>query len=320
MSQLMYGLYPRIDKPNLLQQIMDKYKEQPRPPLLNPETKTPEPIPPPTELPGTQNVTTPYVADPFTDQITQNIIDDLDKKIESDLQKQTDSNIQQQLDADDSAEKSKIAQHVGDKGTNWFSQENIGSYAGAIANPLLAWLDSKAGNTGLTRIREKEVDEALSQNLGNRDRLLNESPEAIRRAKENSLREGMSNVANAGANAGAATSSNAGLGSGINSALIAGIQASAPMAQSTGNMQEAIANTYTQREQAQSDLENRIGRNTMDRGTLAEMTAYHQLNTGINSYKDMLDLIAGGGGVGNKFVKMLQGSVDDTTKSRIIRP
>lgn len=204
----------------------------------------------------------------------------------------------------------------GEKGINWGGLGTVMGIGGAIANPLLSYLDSTTGNTGLTRIREKEVDQALQQNLANRDSLLSQSPEANRLAKANALQMGRSGAINAASAAGASNMANAGMNGDMSSALIAGVQAAAPVAAATAGYDQALANTFTERANEQQVLNQQIGQNTMDRGTLAEMTAYYDQGDRQFNYRNILDLILGGQSVGNEIYDILAGRVNDKVTSK----
>lgn len=201
-----------------------------------------------------------------------------------------------------------------EKTVDWGALGTWMGIGGAVANPLLSILDRSAGNSNLERIREIEVDQALQQNLANRDQLLNQSPEANRLAKANALQMGRANAVNAGATAGASNMANAGMNGDISSALVAGVQAAAPIAQATQGYDQALANTFTERAQEQATLNQQIGQNTMDRGTLAEMTAYYDMGNNGFTYRNILDQIAGGQGLGAGMHDVLMKNFNANTK------
>jgi hypothetical protein len=195
----------------------------------------------------------------------------------------------------------------GESNVGWGNLGTLLGIGGAIANPLLSMLDSSQGNSSLERIREKEVDEALVQNLSNRDALQNQSPEATRIAKANALQMGKANAINAASSAGASAMANSGMGGDMNSALIAGIQQAAPVVQASQGYDQALSNTFTEREAQQANLNQQIGQNTMDRGVLADMTAYHDQGNNKFQYSNILDMIGGGQAVGAGIYDILAG-------------
>ena len=211
----------------------------------------------------------------------------------------------------------------GESNTDFGSMSNILGYAGAAANPLFTYLQGIGGSGGAEmvgdyqRFREKEVDEALVQNLSNRDALQNQSPEATRIAKANALQMGKGNAINAASSAGASAMANSGLGGDMNSALIAGIQQAAPVVQASQGYDQALANTFTEREAQQANLNQQIGQNTMDRGVLADMTAYHYAGgsdaQGLQ-WGNLLDYIVGGQEKGIQVADMLRGDGKQSAK------
>jgi hypothetical protein len=210
----------------------------------------------------------------------------------------------------------------GESNTNFGSMTNILGYGGAIANPLLSYLQGIGGGGAemvgdYQRFREKEVDEALVQNLSNRDALQNQSPEATRIAKANALQMGKANAINAASSAGASAMANSGMGGDMNSALIAGIQQAAPVVQASQGYDQALSNTFTEREAQQANLNQQIGQNTMDRGVLADMTAYHYAggsgSQGLQ-YSNVLDYLVGGQDKGMQIADMLRGDGKQTAK------
>lgn len=203
----------------------------------------------------------------------------------------------------------------GESNIGWDNLGTMLGIGGAVANPLLSYLNDSAGNSSLERIREVEVDQALDQNLSNRDALVNQSPEATRIAKANALQMGKSNAINAASSAGASAMANSGLGGDMNSALIAGIQQAAPVVQASQGYDQALANTFTEREAQQANLNQQIGQNTMDRGVLAEMTAYHDTGDNKFQYSNILDMIAGGQALGGGMYDMLAGR--NKTKAKV---
>lgn len=238
---------------------------------------------------------------------------DIDKQMQQAIANQQQQMQQQQFNNIKAPKKTTEA----DKGTDWFSGRNLFGIAGAVANPLLATLDRFSGNSNLERIREKEVDQALQQNLANRDSLLSQSPEANRLAKANALQMGRSGAVNAASATGASNMANAGMNGDMSSALIAGVQAAAPVAAATQGYDQALANTFTERANEQQVLNQQIGQNTMDRGTLAEMTAYYDRGNQGWTYRNMLDLIAGGQGVGDGMYRIFSGSANDKVKNKV---
>lgn len=194
--------------------------------------------------------------------------------------------------------------------------------AGAVINPLLpiAFGSGGAGNSGYTRFREKEVDEALIQNLVNRNALQSQSPEATRLAKANNLQMGRGNAVNAAANMGASAAANSGLGGDMNSALIQGIQSAAPVMQASQGYDQALSNAYTERTSEQLALNDQIGKNTMDRAVMADMTTYAATLGSGGADKvlpNLLDYVLGGASKGNSiydFIKNNKATVTDKTK------
>lgn len=168
----------------------------------------------------------------------------------------------------------------------------------ALANP---WGMAIGGGLGLLqaftqsnreddmiRIREKEVDQALNQNLANREALMQQSPEANRLAKANALQRGKATAVGQVANIAGGNIANSGLGGNVNSGAIAAAKA-APVAAAGAQYDNALANTYTKQAQEQAQLNQQLQQNTMQRGQLAEMTAYlDRLKNSRNNWLGML--------------------------------
>lgn len=152
-----------------------------------------------------------------------------------------------------------------------FSPQMIGMAVGGIQ----AIADNTLGGTKEIRKREKEVDQALQQNLQNRASLQAQSPEANRLAKAAQLQAGRAGAMAQAGNIGAGVATNSGLGGDVNSGQIAGVKAAAPVMQAAGQYDQALAGTYSDMAQEQGSLNNQLAQNTMQRGQLAEMTAYN---------------------------------------------
>jgi hypothetical protein len=202
----------------------------------------------------------------------------------------------------------------GKTNTQFFSGDNLMGYAGAIAHPLLSLLGNKFGNIGgkgqFERFREVEVDQALQQNLADRQNLQQQSPEANRLAKANNLQMGKANAVNSAAMSGASAAANAGLGGDMNSALIQGIQQAAPVMQASQGYDQALADTHSQKAQEQAQLNQQLAQSTMDRGVLADMTAYHArdgLSRGMQ-WGNLIPMLLGGQDMGMQVNQMIRGS------------
>lgn len=155
---------------------------------------------------------------------------------------------------------------------------------GAVAGIGQALADNLSGNSWQRR-REKEVDEALLQNLGNRERLLARNPEAERRLASMQVQNAMSGAQASAMNAAAGQGQYSGgdvefaAGAGArNSAMAQG--AAAPYAQQ-------LAGLYGQKAQDEAQIAGQLDQNTMQRGQLAEMTAYIE-DSGNNPFANLL--------------------------------
>lgn len=169
----------------------------------------------------------------------------------------------------------------------------------ALLQPLVSTEDP------LRRIREKEVNEALSQNLSNRNRLLQQSPEASRQMQAMALQRGRQGaLAQAGAVGGGLSGQTGFAGGDIASGNIAGIKASAPVMQASAPYDQALAQTYANKEQQVNTINQQLAGNTMDRGKLAEMTAYLD-NSQANPYNHLLSMILGGANAGTNFGELM---------------
>lgn len=152
-----------------------------------------------------------------------------------------------------------------------FSPQMIGMAMGGVQ----ALADNMLGGTEEIRKREKEVDQALNQNLANRASLQAQSPEANRRMKAAQLQAGKAGAMAQAGNIGAGVVTNSGLGGDVNSGQVGGVKAAAPVMAAAGQYDQGLADTYTQMAGEQANLNQQIGDNTMQRGQLAEMTAYN---------------------------------------------
>lgn len=125
------------------------------------------------------------------------------------------------------------------------------------------------------RRREKEVDQALQSNLQDRERVLNQTPEATRRAQAAQLNQGKSLAVQAAANVGAGQASQAGLSGGdTSSAVLSAVKAAAPVMQASQGYDAQLSGNYGQRDAAEANINNQAMQNTMMRGQLADMTHY----------------------------------------------
>lgn len=175
----------------------------------------------------------------------------------------------------------------------------IGALVGAGAGLLSSFLGSQQENE-MKRIREKEVDEALRQNLQDRQRLTMQSPEAVRQQQAMQLQSGRAGaLAQAGAIGAGSVGQSGFAGGDIGSGNIAGIKAGSPIMAAAGQYDQGLASLFGQRQQQENTLNQQLGANTMDRGRLAEMTAYTNQQTG-NPYQHLLTMIQGGANMGSK--------------------
>lgn len=178
----------------------------------------------------------------------------------------------------------------------------IGGFLG-LGNALLSPLINN--DDPLRRIREIEVDQALNQNLANRDRLLQQSPEAVRQMQAMALQKGRQGAIAQAGNIGAGTIASSGFGGGdVGSTNIAGIKAAAPILGVSAQYDQALANTYSQRQQQENAINQQLGANTMDRGKLAEMTAYLNDDTA-NPYKNWMSMVLGGANAGSQIESLI---------------
>jgi len=138
---------------------------------------------------------------------------------------------------------------------------------GAALGGLQA-LTQRGGENSLMRIRECEVDQALNQNLANRDALMQQLPQANRLAKANALQRGRAAAVGQVANIAGSNIANSGLGGDVTSGAIATAQA-APVAAAGAQYDQALAHTFSE----QAQLNQQISDNTKQRGQLAEMNA-----------------------------------------------
>lgn len=159
----------------------------------------------------------------------------------------------------------------------------------------------------LMRIREKEVDQALRQNKANRSRLLNQSPEAVRQQQSMGIQSGLAGAVSQAANVGAGQAASAGFAGGnVSSAQISGVKAATPVLQAAAPYQQAMANTYNDRQQQENTINQQLGGNTMDRGKLAEMTAYlDQQKT--DPYQHIMSMVTGGATAGTGLEALFAG-------------
>jgi len=154
------------------------------------------------------------------------------------------------------------------------SRDYMGALLGLGQSGASAFLQGGNGWQTIRR-REKEVDEALSNNVQDRDRILNATPEATRRAQAAQLNQGKSQAVQAAANVGAGMSSSAGLSGGdTNSAVLSAVKASAPVMQASAGYDSQLSQNFAGRDQADANINQQAMGNTMMRGQLAEMTNY----------------------------------------------
>lgn len=182
----------------------------------------------------------------------------------------------------------------------------VGALVGAGAGLLTSFLGSQQENE-MKRIREKEVDQALRQNLQDRQRLTLQSPEAVRQQQAMQLQNGRAGaLAQAGAIGAGSVGQSGFAGGDIGSGNIAGIKASAPIMAAAGQYDQGLASLFGQRQQQENTINQQLGANTMDRGRLAEMTAYTNQQTG-NPYQHLLSMIQGGANLGNGLDTLFRG-------------
>lgn len=182
----------------------------------------------------------------------------------------------------------------------------IGALIGAGAGLLSSYMSSQQENE-MKRIREKEVDQALRQNLQNRDRLTLQSPEAVRQQQAAQLQSGKAGaMAQAGA-IGAGSMGQSGFAGGdIGSSNIAGIKAASPILAAAGQYDQGLAGLFGQKQQQENTINQQLESNTMDRGRLAEMTAYTNQNTN-DPYRHLLSMIQGGANMGSGLDTLFRG-------------
>lgn len=181
----------------------------------------------------------------------------------------------------------------------------IGALVGAGAGLLSSFMGSQQENE-MKRIREKEVDQALRQNLQNRQRLNMQSPEAVRQQQAMQLQSGKAGaMAQAGAIGAGSVGKSGFAGGDIGSGNIAGIKAGSPVMAAAGQYDQGLASLFGQRQQQENTLNQQLGQNTMDRGRLAEMTAYTNQNNG-NPYQHLLSMIQGGANMGSGLETLFQ--------------
>lgn len=167
-------------------------------------------------------------------------------------------------------------------------------------------LQAQKNKDKLKRIREKEVNEALDQNLANRERIQARSPESMRRRKSGAVRSAMEGAVAQAANIGAGQASSSGLGGDVTSSQISSTKAAAPVAQAMSPYSEQLAQTFSQQEQQENIQDQQLGRNTMDRAKIADMTAYiNQSDDTPGMFSHVLSGLTGGMTAGGKIAGLL---------------
>lgn len=180
----------------------------------------------------------------------------------------------------------------------------IGGILGGISG---LWDIFSNKNNELQRIREREIDEALRQNLQNRQRVLAQSPEAVRRMQSAQMQSGMAGAMSNAANVGAGQAANAGFAGGdVSSAQISGVKSATPVLQSAAPYLQQLSQNYS-RAMNQEHMNNQLlTQNTMDRGQLAYMTDYIDRSNTMNPLQNILSMIEGGATVGNNVKTFLK--------------
>jgi len=163
--------------------------------------------------------------------------------------------------------------------------------AGALGGGLLSML-----NNGGNEKKYWEGRTAQAQNTANRELNLATDPEANRRASQLALETAKSGAVQQASNIGATAATAGGLGGDVSSAQLQGIKAAAPVMQTSGQYDTAIAGLQGQKAQEESGKLQQLMAGTQQRFAIDDSANYVQKPS---KYSGLLSMIQAGANTGN---------------------